>query len=203
MTDSLNCTTHLRWRLQKAFYTEASVGSTGCLGIGIEDIFLVTCKSDTKHQQLKDTESGPLSLGDLEGLKPQYLSNIVVNEWYANKSENDVNYELLVMSPTGIERLDQGKEHFEHKLDPADVDLSAAMATSAAAVARNMGSYEKSTEGFKQLQTVLGLGMGSSLVSDVKALKRESCFYRVRIVKSRGGYFPIKMTGVLVVTFRS
>ena len=163
----------------------------------------MTCKSATKHQQLKETESGPLSLGDLEGLKPQYLSNIVVNEWYTNKSENDVNYELLVMSPTGIGRLDQGKEQFEHKLDPADIHLSAAMATSAAAVSTKMGSYEKSTEGFKQLQTVLGLDMGSSLVSDVKALKRESFFYRVRIVKPRRGHSPIKMTGVLVVPFTS
>ena len=139
----------------------------------------MTCKSDTKHTRLEVDESGPLSLGDLEGLKPQYLSNIVVNEWYANKSENDVDYELLVMSPTGIGRLDQGKEQFKHKLDPADIHLSAAMATSAAAVARNMGSYETSTEGFKQLQTVLGLGMGASMVSDFHALKRESCFCRV------------------------
>ena len=86
------------------------------------------------------------------------------------------------MSPTEIERLDRPecKEQFENKLDPGDVDLSAAMATSAAAVARNMGAYDQSAEGFKQLQTVLGLGMGSSMVSDVEALKRENFFSRVR-----------------------
>ena len=168
-----------RWRLQKAFYTKASVGKTGCLGIGIEDIFLVTCSSDTKHKRLKDDEPGPLNLGDLEGLKPEYLSNIVVNEWKTDKSDKDA-YELLIMSPTGIERLDQSKQQFEDKLSPSDIDLSVAMATSAAAVASNMGSYDKSTEGFKQLQTVLGLGMGSSLVSDLHSLQRESCLFKVR-----------------------
>lgn len=89
------------------------------------------------------------------------------------------------MSPTEIERLDRpkGKEQFENKLNPEDVDLSAAMATSAAAVARNMGSYDESLEGYQQLQTVLGLGMGSSMVSDVEALKRENYFLRVRTLR--------------------
>ncbi|XP_022799709.1 uncharacterized protein LOC111337638, partial [Stylophora pistillata] len=133
---------------------------------------------DTKHKRLKDDEPGPLNLGDLEGLKPEYLSNIVVNEWKTNKSDKDA-YELLIMSPTGIERLDQSKQQFEDKLSPSDIDLSVAMATSAAAVASNMGSYDKSTEGFKQLQTVLGLGMGSSLVSDLHSLQRESCLFKI------------------------
>jgi len=89
------------------------------------------------------------------------------------------------MSPTGIERLDrqEGQEQFENKLDPGDVDLSAAMATSAAAVARNMGAYDKSMQGLKQLQTVLGLGLGATMVSDVEALKREPCFFKVSTVK--------------------
>lgn len=106
----------------------------------------------------------------------------MVNEWIINENEGDERkYELLIMSPTEIERLDrpEGQEQFENKLDPGDIDLSAAMATSAAAVARNMGSYDDATVGLKQLQTVLGLGMGSSLVSDNGALKRESCFLRV------------------------
>ena len=163
-----------------AFYTGASVGAAGCKGIGFQDIFLVPCTRSSEHEELNDYESGPLSLRDLEGVKPQYLSNIVVNEWTINESDNK-SYELLIMSPTEIERLDrrEGQEQFENKLDPGDIDLSAAMATSAAAVARNMGAYEKSTEGFKQLQVVLGLGMGSSMVSDTEGLKREICCLRV------------------------
>ena len=120
----------------------------------------------------------------MEGIKPQYLSNIVVNEWLLDKSENEAKYELLIMSPTGIERLDrqEDQEQFENKLDPGDVDLSAAMATSAAAVARNMGAYDKSMQGLKHLQTVLGLGLGATMVSDVEALKREPCILRVSTV---------------------
>ena len=117
----------------------------------------------------------------MEGIKPQYLSNIVVNEWLLDKSENEAKYELLIMSPTGIERLDrqEDQEQFENKLDPGDVDLSAAMATSAAAVARNMGAYDKSMQRLKHLQTVLGLGLGTAMVSDFQALKREPCILRV------------------------
>lgn len=144
----------------------------------------MTCQSAAKHDPLSDTEFRPLSLRDLEGVKPQYLSNIVVNEWCLDKSGNTAKYELLTMSPIDIERLDrpEGQEQFENKLDPGEVDLSAAMATSAAAVARNMGAYDGSAEGFKQLQTVLGLGMGASMVTDVEALKRENCFLKVSTV---------------------
>lgn len=144
----------------------------------------MTCQSAAKHDPLSDTEFRPLSLRDLEGVKPQYLSNIVVNEWCLDKLGNTAKYELLTMSPIDIERLDrpEGQEQFENKLDPGEVDLSAAMATSAAAVARNMGAYDGSAEGFKQLQTVLGLGMGASMVTDVEALKRENCFLKVSTV---------------------
>ena len=171
-----------RWRLQSAFYTHASVGRSGFRGIGIEDIFLVTNWSTSHRNRLNDNDFGPLTLRDLKGIKPEYLSNIVVNEWIINETgDNQEKYELLIMSPTKIERLDrpEGQEQFENKLDPGDIDLSAAMATSAAAVARHMGAYNQSAEGFKQLQTVLGLGMGSSTVSDNEALKRENGALRV------------------------
>lgn len=168
--------------MQKAFYTDASIGTTGCSGIGFEDIFLRwTCVSQIKRARLADSEQGPLNLDDLQEVQPQYLSNVVVNEWRVAESDAELHYELLIMSPTEIERLDRRpqEEQFEHKLDPQDIDLSAAMATSAAAVARHMGAYEQSAESFKQLQTVLGLGMGAPMVSDVEALKRENCCFRV------------------------
>ena len=160
------------------------MGEWGCQGIGFEDIFLTTCKggSDTDHERLRNDESGPLTLGDLgPDMKPQYMSNMVVNEWSLDEDERRT-YELLVMSPTVIERLDrrEGQVQFEGRLEPKDVELSAAMATSAAAVARNMGAYENSTEGFKQLQVVLGLGMDSSLVSDAQALHKRNWYWKVR-----------------------
>jgi len=137
------------------------VGSSGCLGIGIEDIFLTAWVSPTSHQYLAGDVHGPLSLGDLEGVKPQYLANIVVNNWAVGVSKTVQNYELLVMSPTVIERLDRKpeEEQFNNKLYPQNIDLSAAMAASAAAVARHMGAYDQSVGSFKQLQIVLGLGM--------------------------------------------
>ena len=174
----------LRWRLQRAFYTHKSVGKWGCQGIGFEDIFLTTCKgaSHTNHERLRNDESGPLTLGDLgPDMKPQYISNVVVNEWSLDEDEKQI-YELLVMSPAVIERLDrpEGQVQFESRLEPKDVELSAAMATSAAAVARNMGAYENSAVGFKQLQVVLGLGMGSSLVSDAETLHKMTWHWEVR-----------------------
>lgn len=171
-----------RWRLQKAFYTDLSIGPTGCSGIGLEDICLRwTCVSQVKRPPLAANDPGPLSLGDLQRVTPQYLSNVVVNEWRVAESDDQLEYELLVMSPTGIERLDRRPEEhqFQNKLDPQDIDLSAAMATSAAAVAQHMGAYQQSVESFKQLQIVLGLAMGAPMVSDVERLKKENCCLRV------------------------
>ncbi|XP_074621712.1 uncharacterized protein LOC141880167 isoform X1 [Acropora palmata] len=172
-----------RWRLQRAFYTRKSVGKWGCRGIGFEDIFLKMCKdaSRKEHEQLGHDESGPLTLGDLgPDMKPQYISNMVVNEWFLDEDEKQT-YELLVMSPTVIERLDhrERKDQFQGRLEPKDVKLSAAMATSAAAVARNMGAYENSTEAFKQLQVVLGLGMDSSWVSDTQTLHKRKWYWEI------------------------
>ena len=178
--------------MQKAFYTDLSIGPTGCRGIGLEDIFLRwTCVSQVKRPPLAENEPGPLSLGDLRGVKPQYLSNIVVNEWRVAESDVEHNYGLLIMSPTEIERLDRQpqEEQFQNRLEPRDIDLSAAMATSAAAVARHMGAYEQSAESFKQLQTVLGLGMGAPMVSDVEGLKKEHCCLRVSTCCSKTKFF--------------
>ena len=105
-------------------------------------------------------------------MKPQYLSNIVVNRW--KKSEGDrLNYALLTMSPTGIERFDQhGENQFEGKLEPGNIMLSDAMATSAAALSNHMGKYEGSIEGLKRLHTILGLEMGATVTGDTKYAKQ-------------------------------
>ena len=77
------------------------------------------------------------------------MSNIVVNRWQRD-DKSEESYELLTMSPTGIERLDRkahGKDPFEGKLVPQDIKLSDAMATSAAALSTHMGKYDNSVEG--------------------------------------------------------
>ena len=71
------------------------------------------------------------------------------------------------MSPSGIERFDQhGKGQFKGRLDPGKIELSEAMATSAAALSYHMGKYEDSMEGLIRLYTILGLEMGATQISD-------------------------------------
>ena len=169
--------------MEKIFGGEVNLYSTHYLRKENKTFPKASCKcaSQTEYKHLGHDESGPLTLGDLgPNMKPQYMSNVVVNEWSLDEDEKQ-RYELLVMSPTVIERLDrrEGQVQFEGRLEPKHVKLCAAMATSAAAVARNMGAYEDSTVGFKQLQVVLGLGMDSFWVSDVESLRRRNCCWEI------------------------
>lgn len=68
------------------------------------------------------------------------------------------------MAPSGIERIDNksGKKQFENRLHPADIKLSEAMATSAAAVSYHMGKHESRFEPLQSIQIMLGLGLGKS-----------------------------------------
>ena len=110
-------------------------------------------------------------------MKPEYISNIVVNSW-KNNEEDKTNYTLLTMSPSGIERLDQcGKRQFKGKLEPEDIMLSEAMAISAAALSKHMGKYEESIEGLTRLHTILGLEMGATKISDAMQ-RKESCVFK-------------------------
>ena len=162
-----------RWRLQKAFYHKDSLESGECAGIGLQDICpLWTCLS--WNGQKRGVESRPLTLADLKGIKPEYLSNMVVNRW-KKSDECQEHYELFTMSPTVIERFDrdQRKEQFEGRLDPEDVKLSDAMATSAAALSSHMGKYDHSIEGLTRLHTLLGFEMGATMMSDKRSVHYE------------------------------
>ena len=89
-----------------------------------------------------------------------------MNRW-KNNEKDKTNYTLLTMSPSGIQRFDQqGKRQFEGKLEPKDVMLSEAMATSAAVLSSHMGKYKESVEGLTRLHTILGLDMGATMISD-------------------------------------
>ena len=107
-------------------------------------------------------------------MKPEYLSNIVVNRWRSHEGKKK--YSLLIMSPSGIERFDRdpSKKQFEGKLEPEDVMLSDAMATSAAALATRMGKYDHAIEGLSRLHTILGFQMGATMISEMKGAKNES-----------------------------
>ena len=121
-----------------------------------------------------------LSLADLRDTKPEYLSNMVVNRWKLSE-ESEEGYELLTMSSTGIVRLDRtrGPDPFRGKLGPADIKLSDAMATSAAALSHHMGKYDNSVEGLTRFHTLLGLEMGATLISDYRSGRDEHIVFRV------------------------
>jgi len=182
-----------RWRLQKAFYHPDGLGTAGCSGIGMQDIFpaWLACPSRCHRvARVSDNDDNldgegraktrSLSLADLKDTKPEYVSNIVVNRWKLSK-ESEESYGLLTMSSTGIDRLDrtQGPDPFKDRLGPADIKLSDAMATSAAALSKNMGKYDNSMEGLTRFHTLLGLEMGAMTLSDYRAVKDERIIFRV------------------------
>ena len=127
-------------------------------------------------------ETKSLTLDDLKETKPEYISNIAVNHWKKDKESVD-NYEILTMSPSVIERLDyrqqEGRKQFEG-LEPEDVKLSDAMATSAAAISSHMGKYDISVLGLTRFHTLLGLEMGARMISDIQAVKNEDVVCKVR-----------------------
>ena len=95
--------------------------------------------------------------------------------------DSDENYEILTMSPSVIERLDRRPEEkqFKEKLEPEDVKLSAAMATSGAAISTHMGKYDRSPQGLTRFYTLLGLEMGATMISDIQAVQNESMLMKV------------------------
>lgn len=161
-----------RWRLQKALFTPTSRGWCGCAGISFRDFFLSCPYFNHKQRRNLDPER-PLTLEDLENVKPIFISNAAVNRWRRTTSPTEPDYEALIMSPQGIERLDRPahEREFEGKLMPEDIYLSDAMATSAAAVDHHMGALE-GEEMFKDLKVTLGIAMGNSVVSDPRHVRK-------------------------------
>ena len=121
-----------------------------------------------------------LTVEDLKDTKPEYISNITVNRWKRDET-SEKNYDLLTVSPTSIERLDSkpGQDHFKGKLEPGDIKLSDAMATSAAALSMYMGKYDKSPEMGLSLNTLFGLDMGTRMISDIQSVRKETSIKKV------------------------
>ena len=186
-----------RWRLEKAFYSKESLATKGCLEI-LHDIFcpLWTCLKRKQKQQsyhrerrgsyesLKDDPANErsLNLADLGDLDPEYISNMTIHSW-KKKGDSDSDDDLLTMSPTTIERLDRDPstvdqspdDPFKDKLRPQDIELSDAMATSAAAISRYDNNFE-----VLRLSTILGLEMGATVISNLEAIKNEIWLMKVR-----------------------
>ena len=118
-----------------------------------------------------------LNLADLRDLEPEYISNMTIHSW-KKEEDSDSDDNLLTMSPTTIERLDQDPstvDPFKDRLRPRDIELSDAMATSAAAIS----GYDDNLEVLR-LSTILGLEMGASMISNLEAIKKEGWLMKVR-----------------------
>ena len=107
-----------RWRLQKAFFTEESVGSHGCRGISCKDFFPIfscfpCCR--TKH----DPNIHPLKMSDLQNVMPQYVSNVAADYWRLNSSSQSAPpFAVMSMSPDEIQRIDQPGHTVDLSLSP-------------------------------------------------------------------------------------
>ena len=133
-----------------------------------------------------------LNLADLGDLDTEYISNMTIHSW-KKKGDSDSDDDLLTMSPTTIERLDRDPttierldrdpstvDPFKDKLRPQDIELSDAMATSAAAISRYDNNFE-----VLRLSTILGLEMGATVISNLEAIKKEGWLMKVRGCSTR------------------
>lgn len=171
---------HLRWRLQKAFYTPESVGMTGCSGISCHDL-IIGCPRFGSSSPNK-----PLTMADFENIPPFYISNTTANSW-RRTPEDKRPFELLTITPREIRRLDSPYEEdvFLGKLEPDDIKLSEAMAMSAASLSQQMGKYS-CLDLYTDLRIVVGVASGGTISSDPRGKRRQNCCLQVSDFKVAG-----------------
>ena len=130
---------------------------------------------DCLEDDIDSANKRSLNLADLRDVEPEYISNMTIHSW-KEEEDSDSDDDLLTMSPTTIERLD--RDPFKHKLRPRDIELSEAMATSAAAISRYDDNFE-----VLRLSTILGLEMGATVISNLEAIKKEGWLMKVRGIR--------------------
>ena len=147
---------------------------------------------DCLEDDIDSANKRSLNLADLRDVEPEYISNMTIHSW-KEEEDSDSDDDLLTMSPTTIERLDRDPttierldrdpstvdqspdDPFKDKLRPPDIELSDAMATSAAAISRYDNNFE-----VLRLSTILGLEMGATVISNLEAIKKERWLMKVR-----------------------
>ena len=118
------------------------------------------------------------------------MSPTTIERW-KKEEDSDSDNDLLTMSPTTIERwkkeedsnsdddlLTMSRTTFKDKLSPRDIELSDAMATSAAAISRYDNNFE-----VLRLSTILGLEMGATVISNFEEIKKEGWLMKVRGIR--------------------
>ena len=113
-----------RWIIQKGFYYPQTVGEYGCSGISWRDLILFWPASKNSRVQ-HVTSKQALTLDDVDDLSPIYIACTTVNGWRRTSSPGEPHYEVLTMSPHGIERLDRcsDEQELHGKLLAEDVYL--------------------------------------------------------------------------------
>ena len=163
--------------IQNAFYYPKTVGRCGCSGISWRDLFpFFPTFGKTKILAMNPKQA--LTLDDLDDFTPTYIGCTTINRWRRTTSPREAHYEVLTMTPQGIERLDRPPEDQELRgsLTPMDIYLSDAAATSAAAVDHEMGGKQGDEAPFRDLKVMLGLSVGASVVADKRhEEQRHSC----------------------------
>lgn len=157
-----------RWIIQKGFYYPQTVGEYGCSGISWRDLILFWILESSPKQAL--------TLDDVDDLSPIYIACTTVNRWRRTSSPGEPHYEVLTMSPHGIERLDRcsDEQELHGKLLAEDVYLSDAAATSNAAVSYDMRQCDEAPS--RDLKVMLGLSAGAYIVADQRhETKRHFC----------------------------
>ncbi|PFX12872.1 hypothetical protein AWC38_SpisGene23100 [Stylophora pistillata] len=125
-----------------------------------------SCFSISRVQHLTSRQA--LTLDDVDDLTPIYIACTTVNRWRRTPSPRELHYEVLIMSPHGIERIDRSPDEQElhGKLLPEDIYLSDAAARSNAAVSYDMGVQQSDEAPSRDLKVILELSVGASIVAD-------------------------------------
>lgn len=186
--------TYYKWRLQKAFFTQRSVGSHGCGGISCRQFFPVISCCRTEH----DPAVHPLMMSDLKNVTPEYVSNVAVDYWRLNTSQSSApSYAVMSMSPVENQRIDNQPEETV-RLPPERVRQADAMVTSAAVMALS----PEQNDPFRDLQIMLGLtlrkGFKTSYPSQELKCKRWVSAMMAILIQSIVA-FPIMFLAILAL----
>lgn len=169
-----------RWIIQKAFYYPKTIGKCGCSGISWRNLFLFCPSPDESMMQTIPLKQA-LTLDDLDDLTPTYIGCTTVNRWKRTPSLREPQYEVLTMSPHGIERLDRPRDEqgLHGKFMPVDVLLSEVAANSAAAVNYDAGPMLGDEAPVRSLLVMMGLSFGASVVAEKRHRKNRPICVKV------------------------
>ncbi|XP_065189494.1 uncharacterized protein LOC135820113 [Sycon ciliatum] len=114
-----------------------------------------------KHGNLRNKDEEELTLGDIESIKPEWISQITINNWrYDADDPRDVDCKMLTTSSKLVDIIDMTPDDDKSKfmdLKPANLFLSTALQMSAAAVAVETGTRSTVIQQFREIFVIFGL----------------------------------------------